>query len=81
MLTQAHRYDGKGRYVRHWLPEIAILPDYLIHTPAALSPKELYARFNLKIGRDYPLPIVDMGIFDRGGRHTRRGNSMQTNLF
>lgn len=37
MLTQAARYDGKGAYVRHWIPELAQVEAASIHTPWKLT--------------------------------------------
>jgi deoxyribodipyrimidine photo-lyase len=37
MLTQANRYDGKGDYIKHWLPEISELPTEFSHKPWELS--------------------------------------------
>jgi deoxyribodipyrimidine photo-lyase len=40
ILTQARRYDSQGAYVRHWLPELAHLPDDKVHAPDLLSESE-----------------------------------------
>ncbi|MDG5766032.1 DASH family cryptochrome [Balneolales bacterium ANBcel1] len=42
ILNQARKYDPKGAYVRHWLPELAGLPDEHIHQPwkSAHAPAE-----------------------------------------
>ncbi len=40
ILTQAGRYDGKGEYVKHWLPELSDLPIEFIHKPWELSDSE-----------------------------------------
>ncbi|TNE43553.1 MAG: DASH family cryptochrome [Deltaproteobacteria bacterium] len=53
VLLQAQRYDAKGRYVRQWIPELAPLPDTLIHTPFALSSSQ-QERFGLQVGKEYP---------------------------
>lgn len=37
MLIQANRYDGKGDYIKHWLPEISELPIEFSHKPWELS--------------------------------------------
>lgn len=52
-VAQARRYDPDGRYVRRWVPEIAHLPDDLVHEPHAASDTLLSA------GRHYPAPLVD----------------------
>ena len=55
---QGAKFDPAGVYVRRWVPELAKLPDSLLHEPWAARPTEL-ADAGLKLGRDYPLPIVD----------------------
>ena len=55
---QGAKFDPDGAYVRRWVPELAKLPDGLLHQPWAARPIEL-ADAGLRLGRDYPLPIVD----------------------
>ncbi len=55
---QGEKFDPDGRYVRTWIPEIAKLPDKLIHTPWKATPLEL-AEAGIRLGRDYPHPVVD----------------------
>jgi deoxyribodipyrimidine photo-lyase len=55
---QARDYDREGRYVKHWLPELAALPSRLVHEPWTASEAEL-ARAGIALGRDYPHPVVD----------------------
>ncbi len=55
---QSARFDPEGHYIRRWVPEIAALPDALLHEPAAARPVDLLAA-GIRLGRDYPLPIVD----------------------
>ncbi len=57
-VTQGEKFDPRGRYVRRWVPELARLPDSLIHAPWTASTAELSAA-NVVLGRDYPRPIVD----------------------
>jgi deoxyribodipyrimidine photo-lyase len=56
---QAQDYDREGHYVKHWLPELTNLPANKVHEPGKLLPVE-QARFGVKIGVDYPKPVVDL---------------------
>ena len=47
---QGERFDSAGRWVRRWVPEVADLPDELVHRPW-LSPGGP--------PNGYPPPIVD----------------------
>lgn len=59
-VLQGKRFDPKGKYVRKWLPELAKLPDSVIHAPWEADRKTLeYA--GVELGRDYPHPMVDHG--------------------
>ncbi|WP_022835244.1 DASH family cryptochrome [Salisaeta longa] len=59
IVKQAHRYDGDGAYVRHWLPELADVPDEKIHEPQTMNTDEQKAAGCI-IGTDYPNPMVDL---------------------
>jgi deoxyribodipyrimidine photo-lyase len=57
-ITQSKRFDPDGRFIRRYLPELACVPDAHIHCPAAMKPVDL-AACGLRLGVDYPLPVVD----------------------
>ncbi|MBY0564520.1 MAG: DNA photolyase family protein [Hyphomonadaceae bacterium] len=57
-VTQGQRYDADGAYVRRWLPELAALPNALIHAPWEASAAQL-ATAGVELGRDYPHRIVE----------------------
>jgi deoxyribodipyrimidine photo-lyase len=59
ITKQAKDYDLEGKYVKHWLPELAAIPSSKIHEPWKLLPVE-QQRFSLQLGVDYPHPIVDL---------------------
>jgi deoxyribodipyrimidine photo-lyase len=58
-VLQGGRFDAGGAYVRRWLPELARLPDALIHIPWQAPPAALQAA-GVHLGRDYPQPVVDL---------------------
>ncbi|MDB6097102.1 MAG: phrB [Francisellaceae bacterium] len=57
-IIQAKKFDPQGEYIKHWIPELKDLPIKYIHFPMN-APKELLEKINLKMGIDYPYPIVD----------------------
>jgi deoxyribodipyrimidine photo-lyase len=59
IIKQSQDYDREGKYVKHWLPELAQVPAAKVHEPGKLLPVE-QERFGVKIGVDYPQPIVDL---------------------
>ncbi|MEL7313906.1 MAG: FAD-binding domain-containing protein, partial [Cyanobacteria bacterium J06559_3] len=56
---QSKDYDPQGQYVKHWLPELEDIPAGKVHSPWTLQPVE-QKRFNVRVGVDYPNPIVDL---------------------
>lgn len=56
---QSKDYDPEGAYVKHWLPELADVPAKKVHSPWTLAAVE-QKRFNVRLGVDYPNPIVDL---------------------
>jgi deoxyribodipyrimidine photo-lyase len=59
ILKQATNYDPKGEYVKHWLPELSDVPADRVHSVGLLNNEE-QKRFGVRIGVDYPNPIVDI---------------------
>ena len=57
-VTQGMRFDGGGAYVRRWCPELAALPDDVLHRPWAAPPLALDAA-GVTLGESYPFPVVD----------------------
>ncbi|NEO33777.1 MAG: DASH family cryptochrome [Symploca sp. SIO3C6] len=56
---QSKDYDPQGKYVKHWLPEIASLPASKVHEPWKLQPLE-QKLYEVRIGVNYPQPVVDL---------------------
>jgi len=60
-VRQGQRFDPDGTYVRRWVPELAKLPRQWIHCPWR-APAEVLAKAALRLGTDYPTPIVDASV-------------------
>jgi len=52
-VTQGERFDPDGDYVRRWVPEVAALPDRLVHRPWEAPDASAL---------EYPEPIVDLKV-------------------
>jgi deoxyribodipyrimidine photo-lyase len=57
-VLQGEKFDPAGLYVRHWVPELARLPDRYLHQPWA-APDAVLEQAGMVLGRDYPRPLVD----------------------
>jgi deoxyribodipyrimidine photo-lyase len=57
-VLQGEKFDPDGAYVRRWVPELASLPDAFLHRPWE-APDAVLAAAGLRLGRDYPRPVVD----------------------
>jgi deoxyribodipyrimidine photo-lyase len=60
-VAQGEKFDPEGRYVRRWVPELARLPDSLIHKPWT-APPLLLSGSSIRLGSTYPAPIVDHAL-------------------
>ena len=59
-ISQSERYDPDGTYIRRYVPELADLPDEVLHAPWQTSEARLEA-LGVTLGTDYPRPMVDHG--------------------
>ena len=57
-VSQGEKFDPQGAYVRRFVPELAKVPDRYIHQPWDM-PESLQDDIGVRIGTDYPAPIVD----------------------
>lgn len=59
-MLQGAKFDPEGAYVRRYVPELAKLPNEYIHAPWE-APAEILSKAGVKLGVNYPKPIVDHG--------------------
>ena len=55
---QTKDYDPKGKYIKHWLPELESLPGDKVREPWKLTPDE-QKQYGVRLGVDYPRPVVN----------------------
>jgi deoxyribodipyrimidine photo-lyase len=87
-VLQAEKFDPRGSYVRAWVPELAKLPDGLIHQPWTASAARL-SEAHVRLGETYPLPIVDhakarqaaLAAYQRMSGGTQAGTHDEPSLF
>lgn len=58
-LLQSRKFDPQAEYLRRWLPELQALPAVHRHAPW-LAPATMLAGAGLRLGKDYPLPVLDL---------------------
>lgn len=67
-LKQSLQKDPHGHFIRRWCPELARLPNEWLHQPWLL-PATLQLQYGVRLGLDYPAPIVDLQQATRQARH------------
>lgn len=60
-IAQSQRFDPKGEFIKKYLPELSKIPEKYIHNPVELlrSSPLLQSELGIRLGIDYPFPIVD----------------------
>ncbi len=58
-LRQSQKNDPEAVFITKWLPELAVLPAELRHTPWLATPME-ESFYGFRKGVDYPNPIIDI---------------------
>lgn len=81
-VKQAQDLDPKGKFVRRWLPMLERVPDEFLFEPWRM-PLAMQALHGIRLGVDYPVPIVDHVLAGRLARERvssaqKRGSSEST---
>lgn len=58
-ITQGQKFDGEGGYIRRFVPELEKLPNKYLNCPWE-APENILEYAGIKLGKDYPKPIVDL---------------------
>jgi deoxyribodipyrimidine photo-lyase len=56
-ITQSEKFDGDGKFIRKYVPELHACDNKEIHAPWLIPPLKLQS-LKLEIGNHYPAPIV-----------------------
>lgn len=60
-VAQSQKFDPDGHYIRQWVPELAKVPLRYLHAPWTMPPN-IVQGVGLRLGGDYPLPVVDHAV-------------------
>jgi deoxyribodipyrimidine photo-lyase len=60
-VIQGQKFDADGTYVRHFIPEIASLPNKYLFNPWE-APEDILKETGIQLGSTYPKPIIDLKI-------------------
>ncbi len=58
-VLQGRKFDAGGDYVRRYVPELADLPDAVIHTPWEADAATL-TKARVTLGNSYPYPLISL---------------------
>ena len=60
-ITQSEKFDGEGKFIRKYVPELRACENKEIHAPWLMPPLKSQA-LNLSLGTNYPAPVIDHSI-------------------
>ncbi|PQJ23263.1 cryptochrome/deoxyribodipyrimidine photo-lyase family protein [Tenacibaculum sp. SG-28] len=58
-VKNSQEHDPKGEFIKKWVPELRNVPEIFIHEPWKMTEME-QVFCNVRIGEDYPPPIVNL---------------------
>ena len=56
-VSQSEKFDAQGKFIRRYLPQLAKLPNKVLHAPWTAKPQELQTA-GVVLGQNYPHPLV-----------------------
>ena len=59
-VMQGQKFDPDGKYTKKYIPELRDMPNKYLFNPWE-APKDVLDSANVKLGIDYPMPIVEIG--------------------
>ena len=59
-VMQGQKFDPDGKYTKKYIPELKDMPNKYLFNPWE-APKDILDSANVKLGKDYPMPIVEIG--------------------
>ena len=59
-VMQGQKFDPDGRYTKKYIPELKDMPNKYLFNPWE-APKDVLDSANVKLGENYPKPIVEIG--------------------
>lgn len=58
-VKNSQEHDSEGLFIKKWIPELKNVPTEHIHEPWKMTKMEM-ALYGVRIGLDYPSPLVDL---------------------
>ena len=71
-IKQAQDHDPHGHFVRQWLPALRRVPDTWLFEPWRM-PESVQAACGVRVGRDIPVPVVDLATATREAKARLHG--------
>ena len=72
---QGLKYDRKGTYVKHWLPELRELPAPLVHAPWKMEEEGMLTDLDFDLERDYHRPVTRNTKWDWAWQRLKTGDA------